>query len=59
MIREALDQFGAGSSSLGYHGYPVPRCTSVNEEVVHGTPGKRVRYEGDIITFDLNASYKG
>jgi methionyl aminopeptidase len=56
---EALKRFGATSSSLGYHGYPASLCTSVNEEVVHGIPGKRVLQDGDIVTLDLAASYKG
>ena len=34
---------------LGYHGYPSTICTSVNSEVVHGMPGKRVLEEGDIV----------
>lgn len=59
MAVEALKRFGAKSSSLGYHGYPASLCTSVNEEVVHGIPGKRVLRDGDIITLDLAASYKG
>ncbi|HEV2654958.1 MAG TPA: M24 family metallopeptidase, partial [Ktedonobacteraceae bacterium] len=33
MAAEALQRFGAKSSSLGYHGYPASLCTSVNEEV--------------------------
>lgn len=56
---EVLKRFGATSSSLGYHGYPASLCTSVNEEVVHGIPGKRVLRDGDIVTLDLAASYKG
>ncbi len=35
------------SSSLGYYGYPDSLCTSVNEEVVHGIPGKRILQKGD------------
>ncbi len=59
MATEALKHYGAKSSSLGYHGYPASLCTSVNEEVVHGIPGKRVLKEGDIITLDFAANYKG
>ncbi len=55
----ALKRYGAKSSSLGYRGYPASLCTSVNEEVVHGIPGKRVLQEGDIITIDFAASYQG
>lgn len=59
LTREALTKRGARSSSLGYHGYPGWLCTSVNDEVVHGIPGKRVLKEGDIIGIDLAANYKG
>lgn len=37
----------------GYRGFPGSVCTSVNEEVVHGIPGKRVLVEGDIIGLDI------
>ena len=55
----ALKRYGARSSSLGYHGYPASLCTSVNEEVVHGIPGKRELREGDVVTIDFAASYNG
>ena len=44
---------------LGYHGYPSTICTSVNSEIVHGMPGKRVLEEGDIVGIDIGAFYKG
>jgi methionyl aminopeptidase len=44
---------------LGYHGYPATICTSVNEQVVHGIPNKRVLEEGDIVGIDVGAFYKG
>jgi methionyl aminopeptidase len=44
---------------LGYHGYPSTICTSVNAEVVHGIPGKRILQEGDIVGVDIGAFYKG
>jgi methionyl aminopeptidase len=49
---------GAEASFKGYNGYPASICASVNEEVVHGIPGKRVLKEGDIISIDVGA-YKG
>jgi len=48
LIRDA----GALPAFLGYHGYPATLCTSVNEEIVHGIPGKRILKEGDIIAID-------
>lgn len=50
---------GATPSCLGYEGYPASICISVNEEVVHGIPGKRKLKNGDIVTLDICACYKG
>ena len=49
----------ATPSFKGYDGYPGSICTSVNEEVVHGIPGNRKLKEGDIISIDIGACYKG
>lgn len=46
-------------SCLNYDGYPASICVSVNEEVVHGIPGKRKLKNGDIVTLDICACYKG
>lgn len=43
----------------GYGGFPNAICTSVNEEVVHGIPSKRKLIEGDIVSVDIGATYKG
>ena len=50
---------GATPSCLGYEGYPATLCTSINEEVVHGIPSNRTLKNGDIITLDIVACYKG
>ncbi len=50
---------GATPSCLGYEGYPATLCTSINEEVVHGIPSNRKLKNGDIITLDIVACYKG
>lgn len=50
---------GAIPSCKGYHGFPATLCTSVNEEVVHGIPGDRKLKNGDIISVDICACYKG
>ena len=54
-----LRKAGATSSFLGYHGYPATICTSVNEQVVHGIPGKRKLKSGDIISIDAGAIVDG
>ncbi len=57
-IRE-LKRLGATSSFKGYHGYPASVCTSVNDEIVHGIPGKRVLNEGDIVSLDFGVIFMG
>lgn len=51
---------GAKPSFKNYSGYPATICASINEEVVHGIPQKhRILQEGDIISIDVGACYKG
>lgn len=52
-------KLGGVPAFKGYGGFPASICTSVNEEVVHGIPGKRVLIEGDIISIDVGAFYEG
>ena len=49
----------ATPSFKGLYGFPGTICISVNEEVVHGIPGKRKLKNGDIVTLDIGACYKG
>ncbi|HEY6959921.1 MAG TPA: type I methionyl aminopeptidase [Candidatus Limnocylindria bacterium] len=56
---DVLKKAGATSSFLGYYGYPATICTSVNEQIVHGIPGKRKLKEGDIIGIDAGAIVDG
>ena len=57
-VRE-LNRYGATASFKGYHGFPAHVCVSVNEELVHGIPGKRVLREGDIVSLDFAAVVDG
>ena len=50
---------GAKPSFLGYHGFPASTCISVNSTVIHGIPGGYVLQEGDIVSVDVGAYYKG
>ncbi len=51
---------GAVPTFKGYRGFPASICASVNEEVVHGIPSPdRVLKEGDIISIDAGATFKG
>ena len=46
-------------SFKNYNGFPASICTSINNEVVHGIPKNRKLKEGDIISIDIGACYKG
>ena len=54
-----IQGMGGESAFLGYHGFPGVICVSVNEEVVHGIPGKRRIGVGDVISIDVGVRYRG
>ncbi|OUQ90118.1 type I methionyl aminopeptidase [Brevibacillus brevis] len=54
-----IRSMGAIPSFKGYGGFPGSICASVNEELVHGIPGKRALQEGDIISIDIGAQFQG
>lgn len=56
---ELIRSRGGFPSCLGYNGYPKTICTSVNEQVVHGIPGKYRLREGDIVSCDVVAKLDG
>ena len=58
-VHEYIVKNGARPSCLGYEGFPSATCVSVNDEVIHGIPGKRIVRSGDIVSLDLCATYKG
>lgn len=62
-LDEIAEQFirkhDAIPSFKGYNGFRGSICASVNNELVHGIPGNRVLNEGDIISIDIGAKYKG
>lgn len=50
---------GATPAFLGYSGYPASICISVNDQVIHGIPGSRRLKDGDIVSVDVGAVWKG
>lgn len=57
---EVIQKYNAVSSFIGYHGYPAQICTSVNEQLVHGIPSKKVILrEGDIVSIDVGVTHRG
>jgi len=59
LVADYIKSKGAIPSFLGYNGYPASACISVNNELVHGIPGKRVLHEGDIVSADIGACFDG
>lgn len=59
ITEQELERYGVTSSFKNYRGFPSSLCVSVNEELVHGIPGKRVLKEGDIVSLDFGAVYYG
>lgn len=59
IVYQFIKKNGCVPSTLGYQGYPASVCISINDEVVHGIPSKRVIKDGDIVSIDLVLSYKG
>lgn len=59
LIASFLKEKKAQSTFLGYRGFPAHICTAINEEVVHGIPGKRRLSSGDIIGIDIGVRQNG
>ena len=58
-VHDFIVSQGAKPSFLNYNGYPASACISVNKTVIHGIPGEYVLAEGDIVSIDVGAFYKG
>lgn len=54
-----IAELGGAPAFKGYRGFPACICTSVNDEVVHGIPGRRVLTAGDIVGLDVGARVDG
>ena len=58
-LEEFVSESGGTPEFKGYRGYPAAICASVNEEVVHGIPGRRKLREGDIVGIDVGVRKSG
>ena len=59
IVEKVIRDHQATPSFKGYNGFPAAICASVNEVLVHGFPSKYALKEGDIISVDIGACYKG
>ncbi len=59
-VEDIAAERGAQPAFKGYHGFPNSLCVSLNEQVVHGIPSRKVVLkEGDIVSVDFGVLYKG
>ena len=58
-VRRLIEKDGAAPAFLGYRGFPRSVCISINEEVIHGIPGKREIRLGDIVSVDVGVLQNG
>lgn len=60
VVHSYITKRGAKPSFLGYGGFPAAACISVGSEVIHGIPSpKRIISEGELVSIDVGALYKG
>jgi methionyl aminopeptidase len=59
LVYQLTRDSGAQPATLNYKGFPASCCTSINEVVCHGIPGKQVLMEGDIINVDVTTILNG
>ncbi len=59
LAEELIFKSGGKCSFKGYENFPACLCTSLNEEIVHAIPSKRILKEGDLLSLDLGVYYKG
>jgi methionyl aminopeptidase len=58
-IQQYIRSNGAIPAFLGYRGFPSSACVSINEQVVHGIPGKRKIKTGDLVSVDVGVLMDG
>ena len=58
-VHDFIVSQGAKPSFLNYNGFPGSTCISVNSTVIHGIPSSYRLQEGDIVSVDVGACYKG
>jgi methionyl aminopeptidase len=59
LVHDYTLQHNAKPAPLNYRGYPKSVCTSVNEVICHGIPGKRLLKDGDIVNVDVTTILNG
>ncbi len=58
-VSEHTRELGATPAPLNYHGFPKSVCTSRNDVVCHGIPGREILQDGDIVNVDVTHLFDG
>jgi methionyl aminopeptidase len=58
-VEGLIHKNGATPTFKGHQGFPGSICVAVNDVICHGFPSKYRLQEGDVVTFDIGATYKG
>lgn len=58
-VHDFIISQGAIPTFLNYNGYPASICISVNDQLIHGIPGRRVLRDGDVVSIDVGATKDG
>lgn len=53
LVEDFIRSHGAIPAFKNYQGYPASACVSIDDEVVHGIPGRRVIHAGEIVSVDV------
>ncbi|HWR82389.1 MAG TPA: type I methionyl aminopeptidase [Candidatus Deferrimicrobium sp.] len=59
LIEDFIRSQGAIPAFKNYQGFPASACVSIDDEVVHGIPGKRVMVDGEIVSVDVGSIVDG
>ena len=59
LIEDHIRSQGAVPGFKGYYGFPASACISIDNEVVHGIPGKRIIKTGEIVSVDIGSIVEG
>ena len=59
IVEKTIIENGGYPSFKGLYGFPAAACISVNSVIVHGIPDNTVLKDGDIVSVDIGACYKG
>lgn len=59
LIEHKIRARGATPSFKGHNGFPASICIAKNDVICHGFPGTERLEEGDVVTIDIGAFYKG